>query len=297
MEPERAKMNRDFVYEYKHQISRKEMADPNLKIMKDLDTKRIEAFAKKHGLTNEEVYDGIKDYARLSKQDKHGDFTTANTLGMSKSDANIENRQRNIKSIKDWARAGQDEDDLSEREDEDIYAHYMKQMKEHKKSNTQQILNEKFAELKKDVEHVPDFEGFFKSMSSGKHPFEKEIEHFEQDDREDEIKFDEELYQRELKGRLMGEKLNPRQFADLYKARMTEAQEVQFIKDKEREHYINNRDFARLFEEQQEIFRQKKIAAGECTEADSHAYVQKLMQEFLDQGWNDDKFKMFMEDY
>jgi hypothetical protein len=63
---------------------------------------------------------------------------------------------------------------------------------------------------------IPRFEGYFNSMSKGQHPFEddkyKVKDNFEEDEkiRLAEVEHEEELYSRELIGRLMGEKLTPR---------------------------------------------------------------------------------------
>ena len=62
---------------------------------------------------------------------------------------------------------------------------------------------------------MPTLEDYFKSKSEGKHPFEEEAYKFEEEDelkqqRQKEAEYDEELYMRELKGRLYGEKITPR---------------------------------------------------------------------------------------
>jgi hypothetical protein len=63
---------------------------------------------------------------------------------------------------------------------------------------------------------TPRFEGFFRSMASGKHPLEEDKFKFDEyaqemeDQQKADQEYDEELYMRELRGRLMGEKLTPR---------------------------------------------------------------------------------------
>ena len=61
---------------------------------------------------------------------------------------------------------------------------------------------------------MPRFQGYFNSMSGNKHPFEsigREEVDLEQDHAE-QVEFEKYLHRRELMGRLMAERLTPRQF-------------------------------------------------------------------------------------
>ena len=63
----------------------------------------------------------MKDWAKLSEsRTDGGKFTEKSRLGLLKTDKDVQGRQRRVKNIEEYA-----QDDLSEREDEDIYAHYM----------------------------------------------------------------------------------------------------------------------------------------------------------------------------
>lgn len=69
---------------------------------------------------------------------------------------------------------------------------------------------------------IPRFEGYYKSQSEGRHPFDDKKYDMPEDTREDRQKridseeYFEEMYNRELAGRLLGGKLTPRQFAVMF---------------------------------------------------------------------------------
>jgi len=82
-------------------------------------------------------------------------------------------------------------------------------------SKHESLAQEKIKELENLYPEMPRFEGFFKSQSEGKHPFEeKEFRDSNEKASDDQIKaeeeFDEKLYERELEGRLIGDTLTPR---------------------------------------------------------------------------------------
>ena len=65
------------------------------------------------------------------------------------------------------------------------------------------------------IPELPRFENFFQSLSKGKHPFEEEEFKYtkqEEDEklRKEDEKYDEELQERELYGRMLGQELTPR---------------------------------------------------------------------------------------
>ena len=62
---------------------------------------------------------------------------------------------------------------------------------------------------------MPRFEDFFKAEAEGKHPLEYLREKGEKDDPKNNVTEEENLYERELRGRLMGEKLTNEQFEHL----------------------------------------------------------------------------------
>lgn len=130
---------------------------------------------------------------------------------------------------------------------------------------------------------MPRFEGFFRSQSKGKHPLEEDSYQYQErttaEDIRAEEKIDEELLQRELEGRLMGEKLTPRQFELLYKARVEGGGEIKYIKDNDSNIFLDSRDMVRIMEEQRESTRRRMVQHGKWTEADS----QRLMQEAVEE--------------
>ena len=178
-----------------------------------------------------EFYDSIKDYVHLEDSNIQnnigGKYSNKNKLGTGKTESDGgQGRSKKARSIQEFAGAT-GTDDLSEREDEDIYNHYMNEMRRAKLEEAQEkisdknlskherLAQEKIKELENLYPEMPRFEGFFKSQSEGKHPFEeKEFRDSNEKASDDQIKaeeeFDEKLYERELEGRLIGDTLTPR---------------------------------------------------------------------------------------
>lgn len=72
------------------------------------------------------MLEGVKKYAPLEGYEDllgDGNFVKKQTTGSLKSDFDIKSRERQAKSLQNFA-----DDSLSEREDEDIYQHYMGKM-------------------------------------------------------------------------------------------------------------------------------------------------------------------------
>jgi uncharacterized protein (UPF0332 family) len=115
----------------------------------------------------------LKDSVNFNKASSYaGEFYQQQKLGLL--DKEVPVREKQSKDLKNFAKESE-----SEREDEDIYAHYMKKMQESKieQSNTQKLnVQEKLAkkvlsELEDLMPNVPNFEGFYQSQSKGLHPF------------------------------------------------------------------------------------------------------------------------------
>lgn len=79
--------------------------------------------------------------------------------------------------------------------------------------------------------------------------------------------------QRELKGRLLGETLSPKQFAMLYNAQLDKRAAIVFQKDQDRKQFIDHRDIVRLQDEEMESARIRKVINGEWTEEESHSKI------------------------
>lgn len=175
----------------------------------------------------------------------------------------------------------------------------MEQMRKAKQEQTQETLSstslnsanerlakEKLSELEGMFPEMPRFDGFFASQAQGQHPF--ETEEFQKppegpsgEELAAEEAFDEELLQRELQGRLLGETLSPRQFGVLYKAKIEHGQQVKFMKDSQRQNFLENRDMVRLMEEQREAARRRLVMSGQWSEQESHEKMVEAMQEGL----------------
>jgi len=68
------------------------------------------------------------------------------------------------------------------------------------------------------------------------------------------------MRERELYGRLVGEKLSSRQFEMLYGIGREDSEEsLRLIKNKQRQAFINDRDVIRLTEESFESYRRRQV--------------------------------------
>lgn len=68
---------------------------------------------------------------------------------------------------------------------------------------------------------------------------------------------------------MMGEKLTPRQFEHLYKARLEGGGQIKYIKDNDSNIFLDSRDMVRLMEEQRESARRRMVQHGKWTETES----------------------------
>lgn len=57
----------------------------------------------------------------------------------------------------------------------------------------------------------------------------------------------------------------------LYKAKLDEGAYIKFIKNKDRQQFIESRDEIRILEELKESLRRRKVISGEWTEEESHS--------------------------
>jgi len=274
MEPldsETQNLNKEFLYDQKHR------AKTNQTYPETLREKRIKALAEESGVTREQIYEQAKDHIMLHDNIKsiQGRFSNQERFGLGKSEKDVPSREAKARSIHAFAGSKSD-DDLSEREDDDIYAHYMEQMKKAKQaeaqekrgamSNEERLLKHKLSEIEDMYPEMPRFEGFLNSQVRGEHPFESEkftkAPKSSAEELAAEEKYDEELLQRELEGRLLGENLTPRQFGVLYNAKVDHASKVNFMKDQDRKGFLSARDAVRLMDEQREALRRRRVANG-----------------------------------
>lgn len=91
-----------------------------------------------------------------------------------------------------------------------------------------------------------------------------------------------ELHQREILGRLMGEKLTPRQFEILTGKYSDKDTKLRHVKDGLHDKFLSNRQQIRLAEENVERIRRRKVIDGEWTEAESHHAIRQWLQEKCD---------------
>lgn len=114
-------MNRDFVYDYKHNKRVDESFDP--KRGAPIKLQRFQQAAEDMEIPTDELYEKISNLGNFSDKTKYGGtFSTKQKLGML-DEGRVQTREKAIRNLNDYAR-----DSESEREDEDIYAHYINQM-------------------------------------------------------------------------------------------------------------------------------------------------------------------------
>jgi hypothetical protein len=76
----------------------------------------------------------LRDLTKVSDEVYNfGDYHQRNKYGVSQGEFDVKPRERQTRSITDFAGAANE--DLSEREDEDIYRHYMEQMRREKEQD------------------------------------------------------------------------------------------------------------------------------------------------------------------
>lgn len=142
---------------------------------------RFDRSAALNGEESEELLERMRNLSKVSDDSyKIGHYNDRNRFGVSASEFDVIPRQRQTRSITDFAGALNNED-LSEREDEDIYRHYMDQMRKEKESDKKaplgSNLNERLAQQKlKELQdlhpEMPRFDGYLRSMASNESPFE-----------------------------------------------------------------------------------------------------------------------------
>lgn len=171
-------------------------------------------------------------------------------------------------------------------EEQDVYEWYQQQL--NKRENTQEPRQSEPIDPSLLNPDMPRFEDYFDTTSKGLHPFDSITDKvneslegkFELTDFEREQ--DRELHRRELVGRLIGERLTPRQFELISGDYRTSHERCQFIKDKQHEAFLVNRDIIRLHNELIEQTRRRKVQAGEWSEQESHHRIKELVEEAIE---------------
>ena len=98
-----------------------------------MEIKRLKQFAEANNMDPIELFEKLKNTGKLTDDSAvyGGLFTEKERFGLNKTEADVRSRDRRPRSIEDFAGSkigavGSSEDpDLSEREDEDIYSHYI----------------------------------------------------------------------------------------------------------------------------------------------------------------------------
>jgi hypothetical protein len=83
-------------------------------------------------MSETELFEKLKDTGSLKGKGatNGGFFSDKEKFGLNKTEADVKSRERKSISIEDFVGSkGSEDADLSEREDEDIYTHYIEQMR------------------------------------------------------------------------------------------------------------------------------------------------------------------------
>ena len=142
--------------------------------------------------------------------------------------------------------------------------------KENQRLNDYRI---KMEELQPDM---PRFDSYYDTKGRCLHPFEPLANSFDPDEirTPDDDNFEkaeeERLYHRELLGRLIGKKLNTRQFEVLTGQFNPMDHKMDHVQNWGKEIFTGQRDRIRIFEEVIESYRRRQVLQGKWTEEESH---------------------------
>ena len=135
---------------------------------------------------------------------------------------------------------------------------------------------------------VPRFEEYFQAEADGVHPFDKIAHSFDQSEvgTAEEAKVEEarekRLYERELLGRLMGQKLTPGEY-EIVAGRYADADLRQKrVLDSTNQEFLNARHTVRLIEEAAEQVRRRKVISKEWKESESRNDLQEWLNDMED---------------
>jgi hypothetical protein len=140
-------MNKDFIYDYKFRADKRPI-DPNYEF-DSITIKRLKEFAKANNMSEADLFEKLKNSGSLKAKSSTngGYFYDKEKFGLNKTEKDVKSRERKQISIEDFAgskgAAGTEDADLSEREDEDIYTHYIEQMRRAKLEEAQEKPSDK----------------------------------------------------------------------------------------------------------------------------------------------------------
>jgi hypothetical protein len=171
-------------------------------------------------------------------------------------------------------------------DDEDIYEMYQRKINERPLKKTEDDDINYTINKSSHTAEMPRFEEYLNQEADHVHPFDRiadEANESLKQERADDNDYDKELHERELMGRLMGEKITPRQF-ELLTGRYRDGDEkLKRFKDHENEAFLARRDQIRLLEEALEGLRRQKVSQGEWQEHQSHKLLQDWLVDACDQ--------------
>ena len=214
-------------------------------------------------------------------------YEDGQNAGQNRHSAPTSHNETKQRTLKDFYAQNEPDSDLSEREDADIYEHYRRQQATLPSSEIDDKMKDFMEKLNPGEDSstdMPRFQGFFNSMSEGVHPFEKvtmpgkDVDLEEGHEEQEEI--EKELYRRELIGRLMGEKLTPRQFELISGDHSIKGDSRMYAaKDSNNDNFLDRRETIRLRGELAESERRRNVLSGEWTEEESHDNLKQLLAE------------------
>lgn len=168
-------------------------------------------------------------------------------------------------------------------DDEDIYEQYQRQI-------NQRPVKEEPAQPKMEINKdllqpdMPRFEEYERQQAQNIHPFDKitdEVnEHLKGNDEVSEAEklMDRQLYQRELMGRLMGQKLTPRQYEIIAGKYRQDDAKLSHVKNTMHGDFLDRRESIKLQQEAVERFRRQRVMKGDWTEQESHQKLKEYVE-------------------
>lgn len=132
---------------------------------------------------------------------------------------------------------------------------------------------------------MPSFEEYFQAEAEGVHPFDRISNSFDPneintpEEHEAEIEREKNLYQRQLLGKLIGQRLTASEYEILNGFHEDQLLRQKRVLDTTNQEFLANRQQVRLMQEQVEKIRIQKVMAGEWSEGQSHQLLQNYIEE------------------
>ena len=172
-------------------------------------------------------------------------------------------------------------------DDDDIYRQYQEMASRSKENSASSMPDySSFAPKQDELKpELPGFEEYFKAEAEGIHPFDRISNSFDPneintpEEHEAEIEREKNLYQRQLLGKLIGQRLTASEYEILNGFHEDQLLRQKRVLDTTNKEFLANRQQIRLMQEHAEKIRIQKVMAGEWSESQSHQLLQNHIEE------------------